>query len=120
MATSRAVAGRPVTSCSPIMIRPAVGSSSPAIMRKVVVLPQPEGPNRVTRWPALDRERYLAHGHDLAERLGHPLEADGRRGTHAGCPATRAGAARRPSRRSPTASWNRPITASMTRIRTEQ
>jgi hypothetical protein len=27
---------------------PAVGSSSPAIMRKVVVLPQPEGPSRVT------------------------------------------------------------------------
>src|SRR3954462_11244443 len=31
---------------------PAVGSSSPAIMRSVVVLPQPEGPSRQRNWPS--------------------------------------------------------------------
>src|SRR5258708_40195836 len=31
---------------------PAVGSSSPAIMRSVVGLPQPEGPNRQRNWPS--------------------------------------------------------------------
>ena len=41
-----------VTSAPPIMIAPDVGSSSPAIMRSVVVLPQPEGPSKVTRVPA--------------------------------------------------------------------
>jgi len=29
-------------------MRPSLGSSRPAIMRKVVVLPQPEGPSSVT------------------------------------------------------------------------
>src|SRR3954447_7714191 len=31
---------------------PAVGNSSPAIMRSVVVLPQPEGPSRQRNWPS--------------------------------------------------------------------
>ena len=30
-------------------MRPLVGVSSPAIMRRVVVLPQPEGPSRVMK-----------------------------------------------------------------------
>jgi hypothetical protein len=33
-------------------ILPPLAISSPAIMRSVVVLPQPEGPSRVTSWPA--------------------------------------------------------------------
>jgi hypothetical protein len=37
-----------VTSSPPIRIRPEVGISSPAIMRRIVVLPQPDGPSRVT------------------------------------------------------------------------
>ena len=41
-----------VTSAPPIRIAPDVGSSSPAIMRSVVVLPQPEGPSSVTSLPA--------------------------------------------------------------------
>ena len=32
-----------------MVIRPTVGVSRPAIMRKTVVLPQPEGPSMVTK-----------------------------------------------------------------------
>ena len=51
MLTSRSAAERFVTSRPPIRIWPSLAISSPAIMRKVVVLPQPEGPSRVTSWP---------------------------------------------------------------------
>src|ERR1039458_5358983 len=36
---------------SPTRISPALGSTKPAISRNVVVLPQPDGPSRQTRWP---------------------------------------------------------------------
>src|SRR5437867_6012932 len=51
MVTSRAWAGRSVTSSSPIQTRPALGTSSPATTRSVVVLPQPDGPSRVRNAP---------------------------------------------------------------------
>ncbi len=38
-------------SLSPTRISPALGSTKPAISRSVVVLPQPDGPSRQTRWP---------------------------------------------------------------------
>ncbi len=41
-----------VTSLPPIRMRPAVGSSSPAIRRSVVVLPQPDGPSSAKNDPA--------------------------------------------------------------------
>ena len=40
-----------VTSSPPSRIVPEVGSSSPAIMRSVVVLPQPDGPSRQKNSP---------------------------------------------------------------------
>ena len=46
MAMSRSIGGRSFTTSSPMRISPEVISSSPATMRKVVVLPQPEGPTR--------------------------------------------------------------------------
>src|SRR5438270_343038 len=46
MAMSRSLGGRSLTSRSPMWISPAVISSSPASIRSVVVLPQPEGPTR--------------------------------------------------------------------------
>ena len=52
MLTSRCVARKLVTSRPPIRMRPSLGSSRPAIMRSVVVLPQPEGPSSVTSVPA--------------------------------------------------------------------
>ena len=51
MLTSRSLAARSVTSLPPISTRPLVTASSPATMRSVVVLPQPEGPSSVTSSP---------------------------------------------------------------------
>src|SRR5438046_10677844 len=45
---SRSLGGRSLTTRSPMTISPAVISSSPATMRKVVDLPQPDGPTRTT------------------------------------------------------------------------
>ncbi len=52
METSRSAAPRAVTSSPPIRIWPSLASSSPATRRRVVVLPQPEGPSSVTSVPA--------------------------------------------------------------------
>src|SRR3974390_3120533 len=49
---SRAAARRKVTSAPSSRTRPSVGSSSPAIMRRVVVLPQPEGPSIAKKLPS--------------------------------------------------------------------
>ncbi len=40
-----------MTSLPAMTIRPDVGDSSPAIMRRMVVLPQPEGPRIVVKVP---------------------------------------------------------------------
>src|SRR5215470_15970310 len=56
MSRSRGLTSTPrsgsLTTRSPIEMRPPVGCSSPATQRKVVVLPQPEGPSRTTISPA--------------------------------------------------------------------
>src|SRR6266478_9400892 len=46
MAMSRSIGGRLLMTLSSIRIRPEVIDSSPATMRNVVVLPQPDGPTR--------------------------------------------------------------------------
>ena len=46
MAVPRRTGGSPTTFSPPIRMVPAVGSSWPAIMRRIVVLPQPDGPSR--------------------------------------------------------------------------
>src|SRR5215475_5369251 len=51
MAMSRARGGSSVTSRWPIEIEPAVTSSRPAIMRRSVDLPQPDGPTRTRNSP---------------------------------------------------------------------
>ena len=51
MLTSRSVAESRVTSTSPIRMVPELAISSPAMRRRVVVLPQPEGPSNVTSVP---------------------------------------------------------------------
>src|SRR3974390_655118 len=45
---SRSLGGTSFTTSPPIRISPPVMSSSPAIIRSVVVFPQPEGPTRTT------------------------------------------------------------------------
>src|SRR5579862_2335191 len=49
---SRADAGSAVTSSPSSRMRPEVGNSSPAIIRNVVVLPQPEGPRMTKNEPS--------------------------------------------------------------------
>src|ERR1700693_2127521 len=60
MAMSRSIGARSFTTTSPIRTWPEVIDSSPATMRKVVVLPQPEGPtstknslSRISRFTSL-------------------------------------------------------------------
>ena len=50
-------------------MRPEVGISSPAIMRKVVVLPQPDGPSRTKKLAVGDDEVRVTHRDEVAERL---------------------------------------------------
>jgi hypothetical protein len=45
---SRSFGGTSLTTVPPIRMSPSVISSSPAIMRSVVDLPQPEGPTSTT------------------------------------------------------------------------
>src|ERR1700677_4140973 len=52
MATPRVAGGRFVTSRPPISTRPSLAVSSPAMMRRQVVLPQPEGPSNTVKLPA--------------------------------------------------------------------
>src|SRR5882724_4889215 len=49
---SRCAARRIDTSCPPSRMRPSVGSSRPAIIRRVVVLPQPDGPSITKKAPS--------------------------------------------------------------------
>jgi hypothetical protein len=51
MLTSRLLGYFVVTSTPSMKTRPALACSSPAIVRSVVVLPQPEGPSNVTSVP---------------------------------------------------------------------
>ena len=57
-------------------IRPASGRSKPAIIRSVVVFPQPDGPSSEKNSPLADLERHVVDGRDVVERLAHLLEDD--------------------------------------------
>src|SRR3990172_8750176 len=52
MAIFRSRGGSSFTSCLPIRISPPVGFSSPAIIRRRVVFPQPDGPKRTRSSPS--------------------------------------------------------------------
>ena len=52
MAMSRSLGATSLTTRSPILSVPVVISSSPAIMRRQVVLPQPDGPTRTMNSPS--------------------------------------------------------------------
>src|SRR5881296_3599417 len=55
---SLSLGGRPLTLSLSIMISPSSGTSNPATQRRVVVLPQPEGPRMTTNSPLeTSRER---------------------------------------------------------------
>ena len=77
MLTGRRFAETVVTSCRCRTMRPSSGTSKPAIIRSVVVLPQPLGPSSEKNSPSRDRERDPAHGAGLPEALADALEGDG-------------------------------------------
>ena len=57
-------------------MRPEVGNSSPAIMRSVVVLPQPDGPSRQKNSPLSTVKVELLDGDEVAEGLVQFLDLD--------------------------------------------
>ncbi len=57
-------------SSSPSMIVPVVGSSRPATIRRVVVLPQPDGPEQREERALGDGEVEVVDGGERAEALG--------------------------------------------------
>ena len=73
---SRADAGSAVTSSPSSRMRPEVGSSSPAIIRSVVVLPQPDGPKHDEERAVIDREVHALDGGERSERLGNGFKPD--------------------------------------------
>src|SRR5665811_281771 len=57
---SRSLGGTSLTTRSPMRTTPSVMSSSPAIMRRLVVLPQPDGPTKTMNSPsAISRLKSL-------------------------------------------------------------
>ena len=62
---------------------PLVGSSKPAIIRSVVVLPEPEGPSMVKNSPARDLQVDPGDRDNLTVALGEAGQADiGRRSSY--------------------------------------
>src|SRR5438067_424657 len=67
---SRSRAGMSLTTRSPMRSVPAVGFSSPAIMRSAVVLPHPEEPTRIMNSPsAISSDRSSTATAPPAKRL---------------------------------------------------
>src|SRR3546814_2740736 len=63
MAMSRSIGGNSLTTVSPISTCPELIASNPAIMRSVVVLPQPDGPTSTTNsrsWISRRSEEHTA------------------------------------------------------------
>ena len=79
MSRRRSVTERLRMSSPPMVIVPAVGSMSRLIMRRVVVLPHPEGPIRITIEPPATAEVEWFDGRPIAavERLRDAGEDDG-------------------------------------------
>ena len=91
MLTSRLCGGVLVTSSPPTRIVPDVGSLKPAIIRSVVVLPQPDGPEQREELAARDVEVEVVDDGRAAEDLGQAAQRDGGRrvGVSARCCAHR-------------------------------
>ncbi len=83
MLTGRSYGGTPAMSAPSMKMRPAVGCSKPASMRSSVVLPQPDPPSRQKISPAIDAQRDVVDGDELAELLRDVLDR--------GCTAPRSG-----------------------------
>ena len=73
---SRLSAGTCATSCPSSRICPELGSSSPAIIRSVVVLPQPEGPSSMKNSPSPTVKLESSHRDEVAELLAQVADDD--------------------------------------------
>ncbi len=63
--------------CLPsIAIEPLVGRRNPAIIRRIVVLPQPLGPRSDRIWPDGDLHRHRFDDVDVTEALAYAIEAE--------------------------------------------
>ena len=60
----------------PIRMSPSLTASWPAIMRSVVVLPQPLGPEQAAIARARNAQRHAIHRDSGAEALGHRDQLD--------------------------------------------
>ena len=77
MLTSRLCGGVLVTSSPPTRTVPEVGSLNPAIIRSVVVLPQPDGPSSEKNSPLVDVEVEVVDDGGATEDLGQSAQGDG-------------------------------------------
>ncbi len=91
MLVGRLCAGSPATSLPSIWIAPSVGCSKPAIIRRVVVLPQPLGPSIVKNSPCGDVEVDVVDGGEVPEPLDDGPEGDARRSVRGWLPLGRRG-----------------------------
>jgi hypothetical protein len=71
----RADAGVKVMSLPPMVRVPSLTSSSPAIMRSVVDLPQPDGPRRIANVPSSTRNETSSTPIASPQRLVMPLSS---------------------------------------------
>ena len=72
----RRCGGRQVTSSPPMRIVPASGSSSPATMRRMVLLPQPDGPSSDRKAAVLDRDAEIVDRDERVEALGQSADLE--------------------------------------------
>ena len=76
MFTGRRFEETVVTSCPCRRMRPSSGTSKPAIIRSVVVLPQPLGPSSEKNSPSPIASDHVVDRAALAEALADALERD--------------------------------------------
>ena len=76
MLTALSYGATPPTSSPANSIVPASGSSKPAIIRSVVVFPDPDGPEHREELTTLDFQVDSGNGYHLAVVLGEAGQAD--------------------------------------------
>lgn len=75
IATFRSRVGTSVVSSSSKRIRPSVGASSPAMRRRIVDFPQPDGPSNPSSSPVDTQIEPIQHSRAVLEHLGNTHQA---------------------------------------------
>ena len=111
MFTSRSYGARPETSRPSSRIRPCVGRSKPAIIRRQVVLPEPDGPSMEKNSPSANVQVDAVDRREVAEPLHHAVHPDGahRRPPEHASRVSLAASATPPPRRAGPGSLDEPI-----------